>query len=199
MKRIGAQWQVLALVAGLVLSVEASAQEEDTAGGRSSTGNFGSAGQIVINTAFSGPLLAITPASPGAALGYESNSEALFLSINPSVDYFLQENLSVGGSVGLATALADGPDLMILALRVRAGYNIPMSEKITVWPQLSLGLGHADFGLADTTFFEVAINAPFLYHVSPHFYIGAGPGLTTLLGDDTSVTLGGSTVIGGYF
>jgi opacity protein-like surface antigen len=199
MKRMGSQWQVLALVAGLVISVQASAQEESGIGDKGSAGTFGHAGQIVINTTFGGPQFAITSTTPGAALGYESNSEALFISINPSADYFLQENLSVGGSVGLATTLSDGADLLVVALRVRAGYNIPMNEKITVWPQLGLGIGHADIGIADTTFFEVAINAPFLYHIAPNFYIGAGPGLTTILGDDTSVTLGGSTVIGGYF
>jgi hypothetical protein len=200
MKRIGTQWQALALVAGLVLSVEASAQqEEDIVGDKSNARNFGHRGQIVVNSSFIGPSLVVSSSAPGGALGYESDSEAFFISINPSVDYFLQENLSIGGSVGLATTLSDGADLLAIALRVRAGYNIPMNDKVTVWPSLGLGIGHLDVGIADTTFFEVAINAPFLYHIAPHFYIGAGPGLTTLLGDDTSVTLQASTVLGGYF
>jgi hypothetical protein len=199
MKRIGTQWQVLALVAGLVLSVQASAEEEDIVGNSSNARNFGKVGQIVINSAFLGPSLVLTSSGPGGALGYESDSKAFFISLNPSADYFLQENLSIGGSVGLATTISDGPDLLAVSLRVRAGYNIPMNDKVSVWPTLGLGIGHLDIGLADTTYFEVAINAPFLYHIAPHFYVGAGPGLTTLLGDDTSVTLQASTVLGGYF
>jgi len=199
MKRIGTQWQALALVAGLVLSVEASAQEEDIVGGKSNARAFGRMGQFVINSSFSGPQLVLLSSAPGGALGYESDSKALFISLNPSADYFLQENLSIGASLGLSTALSDGPDLLLVSLKVRAGYNIPMNDKMSVWPQLGLGIGHADIGIADTTYFEVTINAPFLYHLAPHFYIGAGPGLTTVLGDDTSVTLQANTVLGGYF
>ncbi|HEX8699095.1 MAG TPA: outer membrane beta-barrel protein [Myxococcaceae bacterium] len=200
MKRTGTQWQALALVAGLVLSVEASAQqEEDIVGDKSNARNFGKVGQITINSAFIGPQFSLLSSPPGGALGYESGSESFYISINPSADYFLQENLSIGGSIGLATTVSDGADLMVIALRLRAGYNIPMNDKVSVWPSLGLGVGHADAGLFDTTFFEVAINAPFLYHIAPHFYIGAGPQLITVLGDDTSVTLGANTVLGGYF
>src|SRR5688572_24533324 len=104
MKRIGSQWQVLALAAGLVISVQASAQEEDIVGDRSNARNFGKVGQIVINSAFVGPSFSlVSSGGPGGALGYESDSEAFFISLNPSADYFLQENLSVGAAMGLAT------------------------------------------------------------------------------------------------
>ncbi len=126
MKRIGTQWQALALVAGLVLSVEASAQGEEVAGDGTNAGNFGKMGQIVINSAFVGPQFSVTSSSPGAALGYESGSEAFFISLNPSADYFLQENLSVGGSIGLATTVSDGPDLMPCS---RCGYALATTSR----------------------------------------------------------------------
>jgi len=186
MKRIGTQVSALALVAGLVLSLEASAQPVDTAA-RGTPGNFGSMGQIVIGSEFQG------------ALGYHSGSKAFFIGLRPSVDYFLKENLSLGGAVILGTTLSDGPDSLEVGLRVRAGYNIPLNETVSVWPTLGLGLLHTDLGLVDGTFFEVAINAPFLVHLAPHFFVGGGPGLITQLGDNTSVTLQVSTVVGGYF
>jgi hypothetical protein len=187
MKRIRMQWQALALVAGLTLSLEASAQarQEESAGGLGASGNFGSMGQVVISSDFQG------------SLGYNSGFEAFFINLSPSVDYFLKENLSLGGSVTLATALSDGDDSLTLGLRVRGGYNIPLNEKVSVWPTLGLGVGHTS--LFDNTFLEVAITAPFLVHLAPHFFVGGGPGLITQLGGDTVVTLQVSTVVGGYF
>jgi len=187
MKRIGTQWWAVALVAGLVLSLEASAQPVDTAAAPSTPGNFGSMGQIVIGSEFQG------------AIGYNSGSEAFFIGLRPSVDYFLKENLSVGGAVALGTTFREGDDPVELGVRLRAGYNVPLNEKVTVWPTLGVGLVHVDQLLASGTFFEIAITAPFLVHLAPHFFVGGGPGLITQLGDSTSVTLQVSTVVGGYF
>lgn len=187
MQRIGTQWWAVALVAGLVLSVEASAQPVDTSASPSTPGNFGSMGQIVIGSEFQG------------SIGYHSGREAFFIGLRPSVDYFLQENLSIGGAVALGTTFMSGDDPLELGLRVRAGYNVPINERVTVWPTLGLGVIHYDQFLASGTFFEVAITAPFLVHLAPHFFVGGGPGLITQLGEDTAVTLQLSTVVGGYF
>jgi hypothetical protein len=185
MKRTGTRWQALALVAGLVLSLEAVAQEEDIVGGQSTSRNFGNVGQIVISSDFYG------------SMGYSSGAEAFFIELNPSVDYFLKENLSLGGSVLLATAISDGDDSLSVGLRVRAGYNVWLSDKVSVWPQLGLGVGHT--GASDNTYLEIALNSPFLVHLAPHFFVGGGPGLITQIGGDTTATLQVSTVVGGYF
>jgi hypothetical protein len=179
------RWQALALVAGLVLSVEASAQEEDIVGGRSMSRNFGNVGQIAISSDFQG------------SMGYRSSLKAFFIALNPSVDYFLKENLSLGGSVTLATTISDGSDLLAVGLRVRGGYSVWLSDKVSVWPQLGLGVGHTNLG--DNTYLEIALTAPFLVHLAPHFFVGGGPGLITQLGSDTAATLHVSTVVGGYF
>ncbi len=182
------QWQVLALVAGLILSVEAGAQEVEK---HASGGNFGSTGQVVISNDLTG------------SIGYRSISgpgDAFFINLNPAADYFLKENLSLGGFVTLATSFQSGPDPLTVGLGVRAGYNIPMSQTVSVWPRLGLAVEHTSEALvADRTFLEISLTAPFLVHLAPHFFVGGGPGLITQLGDDTVATLQVSTIVGGYF
>jgi hypothetical protein len=183
MKR-NTQWQLLVLAAGLILSVKANAQE---VGKNISSGSFGSMGQLVISDDLSG------------SIGYTSGAgDNFFIRLTPAADYFLKENLSLGGFVTLETAFQDGDDPLTVGLGVRGGYNIPMSEQVSVWPRLGLAVVHlSDVG--DSTFLQISITAPFLVHVAPHFFIGGGPGLITELGDDTVATLQVSTLIGGYF
>jgi hypothetical protein len=186
MKR-NTRWQLLALVAGLILSVEARAQEST---GGVSAGNFGAAGQIVFSSDFSGNI------------GYTSGPRDYFLiDLRPAADYFLKDSFSLGGSILLGTAFQSGDNPLVVGVGLRAGYNIPMSGNVSVWPKLGLAVVHSDdyFLVAEGTHLEVTLNAPFLVHVAPHFFIGGGPGLVTQLGDDTVATLNVSAVVGGYF
>ncbi len=177
------QWQTLGLVAGLILSVEAAAQEIDRP---VSSGGFGTVGQVVISDDLSG------------SIGYTSGAgDAFFIRLNPAADYFFKENLSLGGYVTLATAFQDGEDPLTVGLGVRAGYNIPLNSTVSVWPRLGLAVGHTS--PFDRTFLEISLTGPFLVHLAPHFFVGGGPGLVTQLGDDTVATLSVSTLVGGYF
>lgn len=179
------RWRILALVAGLVLSVEARAQE--STGG---AGNFGSVGQLVFSSDFTGNI------------GYVSGPRDYFLiDLRPAADYFLKDNLSLGGSVLLGTAFQSGDNPLVVGVGVRAGYNIPLSGNVSVWPKLGLGVVHSDDFLvfSDGTYLEVSLTAPFLVHVAPHFFIGAGPGLLTQLGDNTVASLYVNAIVGGYF
>lgn len=179
--------QLLALVAGLVLSVEARAQE---ATGSVSAGNFGAAGQLVFSSDFSGEI------------GYTSGPRDYFLiDLRPAADYFLKDNLSLGGAVLFRSQFQSGDNPLLVGLGVRAGYNIPMSGTVSVWPKLGLAVVHSDEAgsLGDDTYLEVSVDAPFLVHVAPHFFIGGGPGLVTQLGDATVATLKVSAILGGYF
>jgi hypothetical protein len=186
MKR-NTRWQLLALVAGLILSVQARAQE--TMGGVSA-GNFGAAGQLVFSSDFSGEI------------GYTSGPGDFFLvDLQPAADYFLKDNFSLGGQLLFRTQFQSGDNPLLVGLGVRAGYNIPMTGSVSVWPKLGLAVVHTDEGriFGDDTYLEVSLNAPFLVHVAPHFFIGGGPGLITRLGDNTVATLNVSAVVGGYF
>ncbi|SEM53890.1 hypothetical protein SAMN05444354_11885 [Stigmatella aurantiaca] len=184
MKRNGMQWPALALVAGLIFTVEASAQEVRRGG----VGRFGSAGEIVLSSDLSG------------SIGYRSAGDGqFFIVLQPAGDYFLKENLSLGGYVTLATVFQEGPNAVQAGLGVRGGYNIWLNETVSVWPRLGLGVNHEDYGIGDRTFLSISLEAPFLVHLTSSFFIGAGPGLITELGDDTSATLQVSTLLGGHF
>ncbi|WP_224372777.1 hypothetical protein [Hyalangium versicolor] len=176
------KWQVLALAAGLLLSVEALAQEVNV-----NSGSFGSTGQVVISDDMYG------------SIGYTSGAgDYFFITLNPAADYFLKENLSLGGFVTLATQFQDGDDPLTVGLGVRGGYNIPLNSNVSVWPKLGLAVAHTDY-FGDRTYLEISLTAPFLVHLAPHFFVGGGPGLVTQLGDDTIATLSVTTVVGGYF
>lgn len=176
-------WQVLALVAALVVSVEARAQE----GSVGSSGSFGNAGEVVISSDFYG------------SIGFTSGpgDDSFFIRLEPAADYFIKENLSLGGKVTLSTAFQDGPDPLVVGLGVRGGYNIPMSDKVSVWPRLGLAVAHQS--ISDRTYLEISLEAPFLIHFAPNFFVGGGPGLITQLGDATVATLHVSTIVGGHF
>jgi hypothetical protein len=183
-------WQVLALAAALVVSLEARAQEDETTSVRTgAAGNFGAVGQIVISSDFNGQM------------GFRSGpgDDEFFITLQPALDYFLKENLSLGGHVLLATSLQSGNDPLAVGLGVRGGYNIPLTDKVSVWPKLGMAVGHQDGFFADQTYLEISLSAPFLIHFAPHFFVGGGPALITQLGDSTIATLQVSTVVGGYF
>jgi hypothetical protein len=181
-------WQVMALVAGLVVAVEARAQEVSAG----AAGSFGSAGQVVISSDFTGEVGYTSVSGPG---------DQFVIDLRPSLDFFLKDNLSLGGFVYLGTAFQRGDDPLLVGVGIRGGYNIPLTSSVSVWPKLGLGVVNSDdFGnFGDRTFLEVSLSAPFLVHLAPHFFFGGGPGLITQLGDDTVATLHVSAVVGGYF
>ncbi|GEN11233.1 hypothetical protein SAMN05443572_11483 [Myxococcus fulvus] len=183
------QWQAMAVAAGLMVASTASAQE--TGGG---SGSFGNAGQIVVSS------------DAYANLGYTTEGAGGgYFHLAPSADYFLKENLSVGGNVQLRVNFGDDDSQAAFGIGARVGYNIALGEKISVWPKagVTLFVGDNIIGMQDGTgsLSTVILDgyAPFLYHITSHFFVGAGPRLAIGLGDDVDVTFGVSTTIGGYF
>jgi hypothetical protein len=173
---------------GLVLSVEARAQEATSS---VSAGNFGAAGQLVFSSGFSGEI------------GYTSGPRDYFLvDLQPAADYFLKDNFSLGGSILFRTEFQSGDNPLLVGLGVRAGYNIPLSGSVSVWPRLGLAVVHSNGeGIlgGEDTYLEVSVDAPFLVHVAPHFFIGGGPELVTQLRDPTVASLGARAILGGHF
>ncbi|QSQ21580.1 hypothetical protein JY651_41465 [Pyxidicoccus parkwayensis] len=183
------KWQTLAAVAGIMVSATAGAQ---ATGG----GSFGNTGQIVISTDATG------------SLGYSTQGSGIgFISLEPGADYFLKQNLSVGAGMQLRAAFTEGDDPVGFGLNARAGYNIPLTDKVSVWPkgQISLWLGDDVFGFASPFLpggdITVVLEgyAPFLFHVTDHFFVGGGPRLAFGLGDEVEVAFSVNTTIGGYF
>jgi hypothetical protein len=182
------KWQFLAAVAGLLVSVSAGAQQ--TGGG------FGSPGRLVISS------------DASASLGYATYGEqdaGLFV-LEPGADYFIQQNLSVGSALRIRALFGDF-DATGIGLNVRGGYNIPLGDRVSVWPKLGLTLQLGDEGLfpfggaplAHDVTLAFDAYAPFLFHLGSNFFVGGGPRLEIGIGDDVGLGFGVFTTVGGHF
>jgi hypothetical protein len=165
---------VLSLVIGLVSSSPASAQRLGNGAGA-----FGAAGQVVIT---------------GALEGHLHNGWQLHL--QPSADYFIATNISVGGTIGF-THDSGNPAFNSFNLGVRAGYNLAISDPVTFWPMVGINVDKV-FGTGGSTATQLTIFAPFLFHLVPHLFVGVGPDFELPLnGGGTGYGL--QTVVGGWF
>jgi hypothetical protein len=172
---------------------------------------FGSVGQMVISAD-----LPFQNEAPVLVIAHESNSmggSATVVGIQPSLDYFVAPNISVGGEVGIAyTTLGGGASgsNTVLAVEVRAGYNLPLGDMLSLWPRVSIGYSHSSSssgGMSSSGYsVPLDVSVPFLFHPGSHFFLGAGPMITTeLVNKVEGVSVGKSTdygvqgLIGGYF
>ena len=149
---------------------------------RAQGGAFGAPGEFVITGDFEGHLVK----------GYE-------LRLHPSLDYFIAPNVSVGGVVGLTYHSGD-PSTTTVDLGARAGYNLGITPQVSFWPMVGIFYSHTsvsnNMGGGSST--VLAINAPFLFHIVPHFFVGAGPFFDLPL-DSGGNNYGLQTVVGGWF
>lgn len=129
------------------------------------------------------------------------------LSLVPAIDYFVLENLSVGGVMGVEYQKAGGDRRTNFRLGPRVGYNFELSELLSVWPKLGFSFSHSkykqDFGIDDATAKSNAIalnlSAPLMVHPAAHFFAGFGPFLDTeLSGDNRNTTWGFKLTLGGW-
>ncbi|NNC06061.1 outer membrane beta-barrel protein [Corallococcus exiguus] len=194
------KWTGLALVAGLAVSAQAVAAEEPNLNanpGRSSS--FGQAGQMVISQELNG------------FIGYNTASEIFTVRLEPSADYFLQQNLSVGASALVAFGFGDYT-VVGLGVLGRVGYHLPLAERVSLWPKVGFGIQFGHVPDNSDVSFVLDFNAPVLFHLTPNFFIGAGPQVRALISNKgfsvgaeqgnfsgNDVTLGITTTVGGYF
>jgi hypothetical protein len=183
--------------------------------------NFGLANQFVLSTNLDIGFV-YTANSDIDAPGDQSTSDfAILFGTNIgrtwALDYFVIDNLSVGGQVSYVT-VNDG-DNNQLSIAPRLGYNIALSDDFSVWPQAGVTFVSAKDtdtdGMGNTTdttekAFGLFLNVPILYHITKHFFLGAGPFINTQLsrsskaeGADSvdlpkTTNIGIQSLIGGY-
>jgi opacity protein-like surface antigen len=180
------------------------------------TGAFGSQGQIAISVDLpfmnEGPQLAIVHES--SSMGGGSSTK---IGIQPSLDYFVAPHVSVGGQVGIghgSTGLSVGGSSInqtVIGVEVRGGYELPLTDSVSLWPRLGIGYNHTSYsggGGADSSGYDLdlLVSVPVLWHPASHFFIGAGPALTTQLvnkvegmSQPKTTDIGLTALIGGYF
>jgi hypothetical protein len=178
---------------------------------------FGLANQFVLSSNL-GTGFTYTTRSKGDAPGSGGDSDfALQLGSDLgqawALDYFVIDNLSIGGQISYASN-NDGATKN-LSIAPRLGYNLAFSDDFSLW--LQAGVAYASTKTEDSagadvkgSSFGLALNAPFLYHITNHFFLGAGPFASTELGNSAKVGGGASvdnpkstsfgllTLLGGY-
>ncbi|HVY40097.1 MAG TPA: hypothetical protein VHM31_19290 [Polyangia bacterium] len=180
------------------------------------TGAFGSLGQLVVSVDLpfmnEGPQFAIVHES--TSMGGSSSTD---INIRPALDYFVAPHISVGGQVGIEhgstgfSIAGSSVNQTIIGVEVRGGYELALTDTVSLWPRLGIGYNHNSYsggGGTDSSGYDLdlLISVPVLWHPASHFFLGAGPAFTTQLvnkveGNDVGKTtdIGITAVIGGYF
>ncbi|MEP7050459.1 MAG: hypothetical protein ABJB12_08915 [Pseudomonadota bacterium] len=167
-------------------------------------GRFGDKGQLTVSS------------DAGLSIGTTSVSgvdgSTTTVTLRPAVDYFIANDLSLGGFVGLDYLRASGAHSTTFSIGPRIGYNLALSERVTLWPKLGFSYSNTnvstDVNAGPNTVIStgasgshVALNVfvPVMFHPVPHFFIGFGPALDTdLSGDARTTTIAGRLTIGGW-
>jgi hypothetical protein len=134
------------------------------------------------------------------------------ISIFPATDYFVIENLSIGGVIGVGYIKAGDAHSTIFRLGPRIGYNIDLSPLLSLWPKLGISYAHTTSEdsvtnasgdeVTDTTkndAVQLNLFVPVMLHPAPHFFAGFGPFVDTdLNGDNRATTWGLRLTLGGW-
>ena len=176
-------------IAGLAFT-PAAAQAQPATGGPFAQppgpNGFGTPGQLVFDGSAEFRLAKVT-------------SGNTTFTLRPAVDYFIIPNVTIGGVVGFSTSSGRFATTTLL-IGVRAGYNLNLTDKISVWPTAGFTYAHSDISDNGGSNSSWAFNlyAPFLFHLVPHFFIGVGPFLDVGLSDGDQNVFGLQSVIGGW-
>ena len=127
-------------------------------------------------------------------LSYKGTS----ISLVPELDYFVIQNLSLGGAVLFNWDSNNGASAGIVP---QIAYHVPLSASWSFWPRLAVTIATGASGIpGDPARFSVEVSAPFLIHPAEHFFFGFGPAFATDLAGANKIThIYGSFLIGGYF
>jgi hypothetical protein len=160
--------------------------------------DMGQTGNIAIDADFKVALGWVSTSPP---MG--SSQSTTVIALDPSVDYFISPNLSIGGAVLLQHTNEEIPNssnsvtATQIGLAPRVGYVIPVGPQLSIWPRGGLAYTHTTFsvtGSPDETqsVWALVASAPLLYHPVPHFFLGLGPAVRVDL--SSSVSAGGTSM-----
>ena len=135
------------------------------------------------------------------------------LILRPAVDYFVIDYLSIGGFLGVQYDSTSGGSTTAVSIGPRVGYNIPLSERFSIWPKVGFSFASTSQETDDVTENGVTIEgesetstslqlnlfAPFMFHPVQHFFIGFGPAFDLdLTGDSKATTIAARLTLGGW-
>jgi hypothetical protein len=162
----------------------------------SPSGRFGLEGQKAVS---SDAGLSISNTSVS---GVDGSTTTLLL--RPAVDWFFVDSISLGGFAGVEYISSPGGSSSVISIGPRIGYNLPVSERLSIWPKLGFALANSstetDLGEdEDNTSIQLNLFAPVMFHPVQHFFLGFGPALDVdLSGDAKATTIAARLTIGGW-
>jgi hypothetical protein len=190
----------------LAISGTAAAQERlSDVRANSPAGLFGNKGQLAIS---SDAGLSISSTSIS---GVDDSTTQVIL--RPAVDYFVVDYLSIGGFVGLDHASSGGFSTTAFSIGPRVGYDIPLSNRVSVWPKVGVSFANTSVDGDDEDFppgiepdddesstaVQLNLFVPFLFQPVEHFFLGFGPALDQdLSGDAKATTIAARLTLGGW-
>jgi hypothetical protein len=152
-------------------------------------GGFGGTGQWVFSME--------TADSGSGFFSLHGSSGNASITLNPGVDTFIASNVSVGGSVTF-THDSSGAGSTSIGIGARAGYNLNITGQVGFWPSLRLFAEHQSADHTSSSASSFGVFAPFLYHLTPHFFLGAGPDFNHGLSGGSTTEYGIDFIIGGW-
>ncbi len=170
--------------------------------------DLGEEGQLAISSDLQ--LSFTSTSTKAAAEGAEDPDSTTSITIQPAVDYFLMDSLSLGGAIGYqSTSQGDVKSSGIL-IGPRVGYAIPVGEGMAFWPKLGITYQtmSMDDGTNDMSGNKMSLDvfAPLAIQPAENFFVGIGPvvsmDLSSKIEDedaDKDTTIGITTQVGGYF
>jgi hypothetical protein len=157
---------------------------------------FGQTGQFVVSMGLT---------SGQHAFFHKQSGGGWQLGLSPSLDYFLMPRFSVGGLVAYTHA-SGGAGMTVNAsgsnffkLGGRAGYNLDLTERFSVWPLGGFFLDYTSVNHTSNTNTSLFLYAPFLWHIAPHFFGGLGPSFQLNVTGPATNQIGVDSMIGGWF
>jgi hypothetical protein len=152
--------------------------------------DFGAPGELAISSDAQVSLLGQSYSGNGAP------GNTFQLVLQPAADYFVIQNLSLGGFLEYAHQSQSGnnggpgTNSDTFGLGPRIGYDIALTDSISFWPKAFIAFASTNFSTGNQSggdnSWSIGIFAPFLLHPSEHFFLGLGPELATQLSNTVS-------------
>ncbi len=165
----------------------------------SPSGRFGLEGQKAVS---SDAGLSISNTSVS---GVDGSTTTLIL--RPAVDWFFMDAVSIGGFVGVEYNSNPAGSSSVISIGPRIGYNLPVTERLSVWPKVGFSLANTSVSNDDdiddeeesNTGVQLNLFAPVMFHPVQHFFLGFGPALDVdLSGDAKATTIAARLTLGGW-
>lgn len=159
--------------------------------------HFGDAGQLVISNDANFGLSGSSTSNNGGS--------SFTLILQPAIDFFVIQNLSVGGVAIFNHTNGSDPggssSSNLYGVGARVGYNLAFGDALSWWPKLAFIYGGTSSSTTPVdgatvsvsgSSFDIQLFAPVLLHPINHFFLGLGPFVQTDLA--SSQSSGGQSV-----